>query len=126
MNIIAHYNKRTLIFLKEEGALFVATLVQLSQSVYGVTEKTIVGIKTITIAQRNELLSQKEALEAQDIFIIDASYEGTLADEVLLIDGIKAKYAAPIGKSIPSPYFLNLFSQELVLATQKTRGPNLK
>ena len=123
MNIIAQQNKRTLIFLKQEGEFFVATIATLVQNGLGITEKNVIGVRKITQVQKDELLAQQDILQSQNIFIIDSTATSS-PDAVALLDFISAKGSAPVGESIPSPYFLNLFSSELLLSTQKTRGPN--
>jgi hypothetical protein len=119
MNLVLSSNNRTLIFLKQENGYVLATLTMLVELPSGRTEKRVLGTRKITEAQKNDLISQRQTLEAKNIFIID----GTEAQTALL-ETVTSAPLVTCEELIPSPFVLELFSQELLLATQKTRGPN--
>jgi hypothetical protein len=110
MNIVAYKNQKTYIFLSEERNFVLATLV---------SNNNVVGVRKITQVQAEGLLKNRQALEAQHIFIVLKTEEA-----VALLESAKVQETHIEGSAIPSPYVLDFFFEELFLSTQKTRGPN--
>ncbi len=110
MNIVSYKNQKTFIFLSQKENFVLATLV---------TDNKVVSVRKITEAQKTELLSNAHSFESRNIFIIDRTTEA-----LFLLESLAKENRHVAGKAIPSPYFLNLYSSELALSTQKTRGPN--